>query len=94
MEHVDAETAQRRADLILELQQPIMDAFLESFIGRTIRVLYEYTDEESGMCVGRSYADSPDIDGLVLFYGEAEPGTMVDVEIRDVEDGNLIGEMV
>ena len=29
-----------------------------------------------------------------LFYGEAEPGTMVDVEIRDVEDGNLIGEMV
>ncbi len=94
MEHVDAETAQRRADLILELQQPIMDAFLESFIGRTIRVLFEYTDEESGMCVGRSYADSPDIDGLVLFYGEAEPGTMVDVAIRDVEDGNLIGEMV
>jgi len=46
------------------------------------------------MCVGRCYADSPDIDGLVLFYGEAEPGTMVDVAIRDVEDGNLIGEMV
>ena len=94
MEHVDAETAQRRADRILELQQPIMDAFLESFIGKTIRVLCEYTDEESGMLVGRSYADSPDIDGQVLFYGEAEPGTIVDVEICDVEDGNLIGEAV
>ncbi len=91
MEHVDEEEARRRADLILALQQPIMDEFLQGFVGRTLRVLYEYDDEESGLHVGRSYADSPDIDGLVLFRGEAAEGTMVDVRIEAVEDGLLYG---
>ena len=91
MEHVDAEEAQRRADLILQLQQPIMDDFLQGFVGKTLRVLYEYDDEESGLHVGRSYADSPDIDGLVLFSGECTEGEMTDVRIDSVEDGLLIG---
>ena len=91
MEHVDADEAQRRADLILELQQPIMDEFLQGFVGQTLRVLYEYDDEESGLHVGRSYADSPDIDGLVLFTGDCAEGEMVDVRIDEVEDGLLYG---
>lgn len=91
MEHVETEEAQRRADLILQLQQPIMDDFLQGFVGKTLRVLYEYDDEESGLHVGRSYADSPDIDGLVLFSGECTEGEMTDVRIDSVEDGLLIG---
>ena len=91
MEHVDADEAQRRADLILELQQPIMDAFLGGFVGQTLRVLYEYDEEESGLHVGRSYADSPDIDGLVLFTGACTEGELVDVRIDRVEDGLLYG---
>ena len=91
MEHVDLEEAQRRADLILQLQQPIMDDFLQSFVGKTLRVLYEYDDEESGLHVGRSYADSPDIDGLVLFSGECTEGELADVRIDSVEDGLLFG---
>ena len=39
MEHVDEEEAQRRADLIMELQAPIMDEFCQGFCGKTIRVL-------------------------------------------------------
>ena len=91
MDRPDTETAQRRADLIMELQAPIMDSFCDSFIGKTIRVLYEYTDEESGFKVGRSYADSPDIDGLVLFSGDCDEGDMVDVLITAAEDGLLYG---
>jgi ribosomal protein S12 methylthiotransferase len=94
MEHVDAETAQRRADLIMELQAPIMEEFCQSFAGQTIKVLYEYYDEESGYHVGRSYADSPDIDGLVLFSGDCQDGDMVDVLIKYSEDGLLYGEQV
>ena len=91
MEHVELEEAQRRADLILQLQQPIMDEFLQSFVGHTLRVLYEYDDEESGLHVGRSYADSPDIDGLVLFSGKCTEGELADVRIDSVEDGLLFG---
>lgn len=94
MEHVDFEEAQRRAELIMELQAPIMDDFCNSFIGKTIKVLYEYYDEENGWHIGRSYADSPDIDGQVLFSGDCEEGDMVDVLITSAEDGLLYGEEV
>ena len=94
MPHVDEAEAQRRADLIMELQAPIMDDYCSSFLGKTIRVLYEYYDEESGYHVGRSYADSPDIDGLVLFSGDCAEGDMVEVLITDTDEGLLIGEQV
>lgn len=95
MEHVDEETAQRRADLIMELQAPIMDDFCESFLGQTIRVLCESFDEESGYYVGRSYADSPDIDGQVYFSGICKEGEFADVLITDIDDDSmLIGEQV
>ena len=94
MPHVDEAEAQRRADLIMELQAPIMDDYCNSFLGKTIKVLYEYYDEESGYHVGRSYADSPDIDGMVLFSGDCAEGDMVEVLITDTDEGLLIGEQV
>jgi ribosomal protein S12 methylthiotransferase len=91
MEHVPFEEAQRRAELIMELQAPIMDEFTRSFIGRTIPVLCETKDEESGLLVGRSYADSPDIDGCVMFEGTCPFGEFAEVLIDDAEDGVLYG---
>ncbi len=93
MDHVDEEEAQRRARLILELQAPIMDDFCRSFVGRTIRVLCEDYDEELQRTVGRSYADSPDIDGLVYVDG-GRLGEIVNVRIDYAEDGALYGEEV
>lgn len=94
MEHVDFDEAQRRADLILELQAGIMDDFCAGFVGKTIRVICEGRDEESGMLYGRSYADSPDIDGQVFFEGNTAEGSMTDVKINAAEDGILFGEEV
>ena len=93
MPHVDADEAQRRADIILELQAPIMDEFCAGFVGRTLRVLCEGVDDETGLNTGRSYADSPDIDGQVLFSGSAAEGEMVNVLIQSAEDGILFGEV-
>ena len=93
MEHVDAEEAQRRADLILELQAPIMEDFCAGFVGKTLDVLCEGFDEESGLWYGRSFADSPDIDGQVLFTGPGNEGEMVRVSIEKTEDGLLCGVM-
>ena len=93
MEHVDFEEAQRRADIILELQAPIMDEVCSGFVGRTIRVLCDGYDEESGLKTGRSYADSPDIDGQVFFTGSCAEGEMADVLIECAEDGILFGGM-
>jgi ribosomal protein S12 methylthiotransferase len=94
MEHPDPLTAQRRAELVMELQARIMDEFCESRIGRTLRVLCQDYDEESGLLTGRTYADSPDIDGLVFFEGGCAPGEMCDVLIDSAEDGFLYGREV
>ena len=95
MEHCDFETAAKRADFIMSsIQYPIMDSFCSSFIGKEIKVLTEYFDEDSGLLIGRSYADSPDIDGEVDFAGSCEPGEFATVKITSVEDGILFGEEI
>ena len=94
MEHVDFEEAQRRADLIMQLQASIMDDFCESFVGKVVTVLVESYDNESELYAGRCYADSPDIDGQVLFEGRCTEGEMVQVEIEETDDGLLYGIMV
>lgn len=95
MPHVDAEEAQRRADLIMEIQAGVMDEFNASLIGKVLEVLCLDYDEDSQMWVGRSCYDSPDIDGLVFFDGDGGEGNIVYVNITAVaDDGNLIGEEV
>ncbi len=87
----DPETAQRRADLIMEVQSGIMDAFQQGLLGKTIEVLCEDYDEELETWRGRSWADSPDIDGVVFFQGESAPGEFVRVELTDIIDGEVCG---
>lgn len=95
MEHVDYEEAERRAELIMELQNNIMEVFCNAQIGKTLRVLCEGYDEEQRMFFGRSYADSPDIDGLVYFDGAGCEGKIIDVKINATTDeGFLIGEEI
>lgn len=95
MPHVDAEEAQRRADLIMEIQAGVMDEFNASLIGKALEVLCLDYDEDYQMWVGRSCYDSPDIDGLVFFDGDGGEGNIVYVNITAVaDDGNLIGEEV
>lgn len=92
MEHCSYEEAQRRADLIMDIQARVMDEFAEGLIGKTLPVLCTGRSED-GLWLGRSCYDSPDIDGLVFFDGTGGEGNIVNVRIRDVsDDGNLIGE--
>lgn len=93
MEHVDFNEAQRRAELIMDIQAQIMDEFAASLIGKCLPVICLDYDEDQKMWTGRSCYDSPDIDGLVYFDGNGGEGNIVNVTVTDVtEDGNLIGE--
>ena len=95
MPHVDSDEAQRRAELIMDIQAEIMDEFSAGLLGRTLPVLCTDYDEAQQLWVGRSCYDSPDIDGLVFFDGDGGEGRIVNVCIQSVsDDGNLIGEEV
>ena len=94
MEYPDEETARRRADYIAELQSDILDAWNEARFDTVMEVL---TEDWDGACYyGRTYADSPGIDGTVRFTSEREhtPGEFVQVLILGAEDGDLIGREV
>lgn len=93
MEYPEEEVAVRRAEIVSELQSRIMDEYNEKRIGTLMEVLCEGYDEEREAYFGRSYADSPDIDGRVFFDSEEtlRPGNFVMVHITDVCDGDLCG---
>lgn len=91
MEYPDEEVARRRADYIAELQSEVIDAWNESQFDKILEVLVE--DFDGAEYYGRTYADSPGIDGQVRFTSDSDyaPGTFVKVEILGAEDGDLIG---
>ena len=96
MEFVDNDVALRRAEVIEMLQSGIMDDYNASMIGKTMEILVDGFDEELEQFYGRTYADSPDIDGRVWIATE-EPireGEFVTVKIDGCVDGDLSGYLV
>jgi len=95
MERVDTDEAERRADLIVDVQSRIMDDFNDSRMGGVTEVLCDGFDNQAMMFVGRSYAESPDIDGRIYFTAdhEVEAGQFVPVRITAAMDGELTGEL-
>ena len=95
MERVDTEEAVRRAELVVDIQSRIMDEWNEQMQGEVLEVLCEGFDGQAMMYTGRSYAESPDIDGKIYFTAgsQVETGTFVNVRITGVMDGELTGEL-
>ena len=94
-DQVDAATAERRVELVVELQSRVMDAFNGERLGECLEVRCEGFDGEMGFYVGRTYADSPDVDGKVYFTagGLVPAGAFVWVRITGTSDGDLTGEI-
>ena len=96
MDFPDHEIAVRRAELLEMIQSEIMDEYNASMIGKTLEVLVEAFDEENEQYYGRTYGDSPEIDGRVWLACD-EPlteGTFVQVCIDGCIEGDLAGYVV
>ena len=96
MEYPDAQIAQERAQMIETIQSRIMDDCNEAMIGTTIEVLVDGYDEEFEQFYGRTYADSPEIDGRVWIATEEAlvEGTFVKVCVDGLIDGDLSGYLL
>jgi len=89
------EEAERRAELLSDLASQILDRFNQERIGQEAQILCTAYDEDRGLYYGRSYAESPDIDGLIWLKTDKEliPGAFYNVRYREEQDGELIGEV-
>lgn len=94
-DQVDEEVAAQRVERLVELQSRVLDAYNESRLGTVQEVLCEGFDGEAGCYVGRTYADSVEVDGRVLFTaaGVVPAGSFVNVRITGTQDGDLTGEI-
>ena len=95
MEYPDTETARRRVEIVGEIQAGIMEECNEAKIGTVMEVLCDGFDEENNQYFGRTYADSPEVDGRVLFTSDkpVRAGDFVQVHITKVTDGDLCGHV-
>jgi len=91
--------AQARKDKIISIQQPIAARKNKKLIGRTVDVLIEGRDEETGEILGRCSRFAPEVDGSVRIdlnprSRELKKGTMIPVQITGSYLYDLTGEVV
>ena len=96
MEHPDFSVAQARAEMVETIQSAIMDDYSASILGTELEVLVDGFDEELEQYYGRTFADSPEIDGRVwIASAEAlSEGSFVTVHIDGIVEGDLSGFVV
>jgi len=93
---ISEEIAEQRKDEIMQIQEEISKELLAALVGKNIKVIIDKKSNEEGFIFeGRSYFDSPEIDGVVFITeGHAKIGDIVEVEIIDAWEYDLIGKIV
>jgi ribosomal protein S12 methylthiotransferase len=89
----DAVKTERRARL-MEIQQAIAFEWNRRQVGRTLDVLIDGpAPDQSGVWLGRSYADAPEIDGVTYVVGsKLRAGTFVPAKVVEAPGYDLIAK--
>ena len=93
---IDEETANHRADIIMQQQMLISAENNEKLLGEEFEAVVEGFDRFGECYFGRTPNDAPDIDGKVFFTSERplKVGEYVKIKITDTLDYDLIGEVI
>ena len=93
-DHVPEAVKEERRARLMELQADISADRLTARVGQIMTVLVDEISEEGA--IARSYADAPEIDGVVVIENATGlvPGEFIDVRITDSGEHDLWGEVV
>ncbi len=91
---VPEDVQEERFQRFMELQQQVSIRKLARKVGKEMTVLIDEVDEEGA--TGRSFADAPEIDGLVYLNGETglKPGDLVKVRIDEADEYDLWASLI
>lgn len=91
---VPEEIQEERFQRFMELQQQVSIRKLARKVGQEMTIIIDEVDEEGA--TGRSFADAPEIDGLVYLNGETglKPGDMVKVRIDESDEYDLWASLI
>ncbi len=92
-EQIHPATKKSRYNKIMQLQQRISKENLEEKIGKTFEVMIEGITKNQKYYVGRSYMDTPEIDGVIYIENTKKLGMeqFINCKITRVNDYDLIG---
>ncbi|WP_066648990.1 MULTISPECIES: 30S ribosomal protein S12 methylthiotransferase RimO [Sphingomonas] len=90
---VPEDVKEERYARLMALTARISAEKLAAKVGRTLPVIIDLVDNETGGATGRSQADAPEIDGEVHLRdaGYLAPGDIVPVVIEDADEHDLYG---
>jgi ribosomal protein S12 methylthiotransferase len=96
---VDPDVAQARKDALMALQQPIAAERNQRWVGKTVDVLIEQHNPQTGEMIGRCARFAPEVDGEVHVQPgddgqQAAPGSFVPVKITGADIYDLTGHIV
>lgn len=94
-EQIDDDVKEYRRDIIMEDQLKISERLLEDKIGQVLQVLIEEKIEDN-LYAGRSYLDSPDIDGVIYVNSNKNLSinSFINVKVTSSMEYDLIGDAV
>jgi ribosomal protein S12 methylthiotransferase len=95
--HVPKKVMQARRNKLMALQQGISNDIHETLVGTEIEMLVESIESHSGILMGRSYRDAPDVDGTLFVKTTdpyIEPGDLIKVKITEAKPYDLHGVTV
>lgn len=94
-EQIDEDVKEYRQDIIMEDQLKISERLLEEKIGQVLQVLIEEKIEDN-LYAGRSYLDSPDIDGVIYVNSNKNLSinSFINVKVTSSMEYDLIGDAV
>ncbi len=92
--HVPQDVIEDRWNRFMAVQQKISAKRLKKKVGQILPVLIDEVTKDS--IIGRSYADAPEIDGVVHIKskGRVLPGTIVKVKIEKSDEYDLYGSVI
>jgi ribosomal protein S12 methylthiotransferase len=94
-DNLSQEEKQRRADWVMETQMSVSEAFNQSLVGTTQKVLFDRLEGDE--FVGRTQYDSPEVDNEVrvpVADNYVRMGDFADVKITDASTYDLMGTLV
>jgi ribosomal protein S12 methylthiotransferase len=95
-DHLPEEVKNERRDRLMEVQQQVAFEWNEAQMGRRLDVLIDSAvPDEKNAWIGRSYADAPDVDGVVYVSGKhLKLGAIVPCEIVASSGYDLVAAAV
>ena len=91
-DHLPDEVKEQRREELMAVQQEIAFEWNHSQVGRRVDVILDsVASEEDGAWIGRSYADAPDVDGVIYVTGEnLSRGQIVECEVVGYQNYDLV----